>query len=126
MPIEVKRLEPHIYLAIWHGNITREEILGGVMEGMARDNGDMFYVSILDSTEVESFPFNAPGLRRGSVVYSKLLVTLIVNPPLLGKVLVDLISRLTPLKFEYFDSVEKALARARVLVAEHSKRRAGC
>lgn len=122
MPIVPGRIEARIYSSTWVGTVTKEEILGGVVERMAVEQGEIPYVTIIDASQLKKFPFNARVLSQGRKVYVHALAILIVKPPMMGRVIADMVGRITPLRFEYFETLEAAVAHARHLLKEDDAR----
>lgn len=121
MPITLMRPEPKIYVSVWSGDLTVAELTSAQEEGReaARANGDARYVLITDVTDVKRFPMDINAFRKLIAANPEAVAALVVNPPLPAQMIGDLLSKFQiSMKVEGFKSLDAALQRARVLLAE--------
>jgi hypothetical protein len=114
MPVEVTRLEPKLYLNVSSRAVRMAEIRDAVQEmaRMATEYQDEYYVIISDASAMTNIPFDIRALRELADLDPRLIALLLVKPPYLASVAVNIISRVSSLVFEHYASRDAALERA--------------
>jgi hypothetical protein len=124
MPVEVTRLEPKLYLNVSSRAVKMAEIKDAVQEmaRMATEHNDEYYVIISDASAMTNIPLDIRALRALADLDPRLIAMLLVKPPYLATVAVNIISRVSSLIFENYQSREAALERAHeILRAKEQK-----
>lgn len=116
MPIRIERVEPYIYLAHYEGQLTVEEMTAGRLEALAQEHGETPYVAIIDASNLEKVPFDARRLRKMDLDYSTDSV-IIINPPMVFSILIDVMRRVMSKRLHHVDSYEQAMEQARRFAA---------
>ena len=118
MPVEVTRLEPKLYLNVSSRAVRMAEIKDAVQEmaRLATVHNDEYYVIVSDASAMTNIPLDIRALRELADLDPRLIAMLLVKPPYLATVAVNIISRVSALIFEHYDSREAALERAQNLL----------
>jgi hypothetical protein len=122
MPVEITRLEAGAYRAALSGNIPLDALLTAQARGaqLAREHGDPAYVLIIDIARDTTMPFD---LRQAGQLMAQhdALAVLSVGASFHIRFLVTLLGRLfTVGRVEHHNSLDDALRRARVILAEQT------
>lgn len=120
MPIQVYRHAPRIYIGLWTGSVTFEEIQDAEYEmfDIITQHNDHDVVVILNGTNLKHIPFEIRKLQsfvRNQSVTVK--AYLLVNPPIIGEIAGRIVHTLTDHTIESFDDLAAAEARAQELLA---------
>ncbi len=120
MPIIITTIEADIYRLDWIGNVTMDniELSHDETRRLATEASISAYVHILDLSEMKSFPFNVLGLWNLLKRYPEAFAVLLVDTPVSIEIMSRMLSDLTPVTFETFNSVDQAVERARTLLAK--------
>lgn len=124
MPIETTRLERGIYRLTITGKMTMEELAANQEVGLqiVTEHGETRHVLIMDFQPGASVPVDVRGARR---VYEgddgRLQALYMVNAPRGLEVIVSAFQRLLGLPFVLCATVDEAVEKARVLLAEKSE-----
>jgi hypothetical protein len=120
MPVEISRIQPGIYLNVVSGAL-QTEVIGSAIEEMASlaaEHNDPYYVVISDATEVKNIPFDIKTLRRFAEKERRIAGFLIVQAPYLAKVAANIITRVSSVTLETYETRDAALQRAQEMLAE--------
>jgi hypothetical protein len=124
MPIETTRIENGIYLNRWIGAVTMEDVLQSEQRGIKMIGADEPRVVLVnDLSEVSKMPLDTKALRRVVENNPQVIGLLIVNAPVLLRMAGEAQAKKVSWIVEFFDVLDSAYARARVLLAENSDRR---
>ncbi len=121
MPVDIRRVEPGIYVAHLTGTVPLEALLGAQQRGsqMAESHQDARYVLILDIDRSTQMPFD---IRQGGQVLEKnssiavLTVGASLHIRFLATILGQLFRHLG--RIEHVSTVEEAVKKARRLLNE--------
>lgn len=122
MTVTSERIERGIYLSRFSDDITVEQVLAAQAEGLEQvsEHGEARYVLMMDLTEMKRFPADTRAfLAKAEELLRGLVNVFVVNAPLPARMLGDTVSKMRPsLHIEFFEDVDAAIDRARVLLAE--------
>lgn len=119
MPITVEYKEAGIYIAHWHNVVAIEEVTSKMdaVRRLADENGDSIYSLIVNLAEVKRIPVDLKRLRGIAHSDPRVLAFIVVEAPAIGRMVGQMLSRITAYNFEFFDRLDDALIRARQLYA---------
>src|SRR5262245_19760815 len=120
MPIETTRIESGIYLNRWIGAVTMDDVLQSEQSGAKNLRSDEPHVVLVnDLSDVTKVPMDAKALRRVVENNPQVIGLLIVNAPVLLRMMGAAQARSVSWIVEFFDVLDMAYERARVLLAEN-------
>jgi hypothetical protein len=120
MPIETTRIENGIYLNRWIGAVTMEDVLQSEQSGTQNLRPDEPRVVLVnDLSEVSKVPLDTKALRRVVENNPQVIGLLIVNAPVLLRMVGEVQAKSVSWIVEFFDAMDAAYERARVLLAEN-------
>lgn len=120
MPIKNERIMPGVYCNHWQGHVNADEVLEAFNNEtqMAKDDNQIKRVSILDGSEMRTFPMNIAKLSKA--VSPDVVATIIYNVPRVARTLGEIIGSLAKTSIEFHDDWDVAVARASELLQEHN------
>jgi hypothetical protein len=123
MPVTVERIEPRIYLSIYSGNATNDEILEVIYKRkmLADEYHESSYISVADLTAITSLPLDVTTVRSMGGSDPRNIRYLVVGASLQIRVLLESFGANTSANLEFFKTVEEALTRARMLLQERNR-----
>ncbi len=120
MPIETTRIENGIYLNRWIGAVTMDDVLQSEQSGATNLHPDEPRVVLVnDLSEVKKVPLDTKALRRVVENNPQVIGLLIVNAPALLRMVGEAQAKSVSWTVEFFDALDVAYVRARVLLAEN-------
>lgn len=120
MPIETTRIENGIYLNRWIGAVTLDDVLQSEQRGAKNLRTDEPRVVLVnDLSEVTKVPMDAKALRRVVENNPQVIGLLIVDAPMLLRMMGEVQAKSVSWIVEFFDALDAAYERARVLLAEN-------
>lgn len=120
MPIKNERIMPGVYCNRWQGHVTADEVLEAFNHEtqMAEDDNLVKRVSILDGSDMKTFPLNIAKLRKA--VSPNVVATLIYNVPRAARTLGEIIGSLAKTSIEFHDDWDTVVSRSSELLKEHT------
>lgn len=119
MPVDITRIQPGIYLNIVSGRIKVDDINNTIaeMSRLAEEYNDPCYVVIGDASAVKNIPFDIRTLRRLAEQDRRIAGFLIVQAPYLAQMAANIITKVSPVILETYETLDEALQRAQALVS---------
>jgi hypothetical protein len=120
MPIQIERIERAIYKQIWQGDVSLADMqrAAEAAEQIAYEDHVDEYVMICDSAHMTRMPQDLRALRHMLEYAPRQRVVLWVSTPAFGRVIAQTIAVVTRQTFEFYDSLDSALRKARDLLTE--------
>ncbi len=119
MPITCYRVEPGTYVGEWIGAITMDEVFRSTREvvAMVREDNLPNHVIIVEGSRITRLPLEVRAMIRNNP--PDRLAVLVVKAPTIGVILGRMVMNLGKLPVEFYDTMEAAVARSRVILHEH-------
>jgi hypothetical protein len=124
MSVEVTRLEANLYLNVSSKTMKMTEIMDAAaeMRRLADQYEDRAYIIVSDTSAVTSIPFELRSLHQIANMDSRISALILVKPPYIASVAANIISKVSPIIFEQYETREAALKRAHTLLSETAQR----
>lgn len=118
MPVRIERRESGVYLSMWEGVITRDDLLAFIRarDVLVDQHGDTTYVLIADATHATMREYDIRTTRR-ALEDRRLVAVFVINPSVVIQALINMLRQLSKLTIEICSSYEEALARAHEMLA---------
>jgi hypothetical protein len=120
MTLEVTRLEPHVYLFESGVSMSMQEMTEALAK-TAREtqaNSEEHFIIVVDLSQLQSLPFDVPGLRRLTSMHRTPIAVLLVRAPHIATMMANILDKVTDWHFEQFAAKEAAMQRASELLAQ--------
>jgi hypothetical protein len=123
MPIILEHKDAGVIVAHWQNVVTIEDVIHRTddVRQLADQHGDGAYSVVVDLTEVTRIPVDLTNLRSIVRADPRVLAFLIVDAPAVGRMVGQILSKLTTNHFEFFDRLEDAVNRAGQLYAQRQR-----
>ncbi len=119
MPIVNERIKSGIYCNRWQGHVTADEVLiafNAEIE-LAREDNRVKRVSILDGSDIKTFPLNIAKLSKA--VSPDVVATIVYNVSGTARTVGEIIGTVAKTSIEFHDDWDTVVQRAGELLAEH-------
>jgi hypothetical protein len=123
MSVTVERIEPRIYLSLYTGKATTEEVIEVIKgrKALADEHQEPAYVSITDVSGITSFPLDMTSLRNIAETDPRNMRYLLVGASLQMQILVESFGGRGSSAIEFFKTLDEAVTRAHVLLEERDQ-----
>ncbi len=123
MPLNFHYLEAGVVHVQWLNKVTIEELEGAIAQIRARidEQGDAYYVEIVDLLECTQIPFDLRGLRRIGTYDPRIVGYVVLKPSTLAKTMANMLSQVAGLSFRMTSTLEEAITTSKVMLEENSK-----
>lgn len=120
MPVNISLLEANIYRGEWVGDITIEEVIASMQEVVETANDAKFerYVLLVDLTQAGRIPFDFRNLLHISNMDARVIEFVVINAPMVGQVLGNMLKKLSNQPFSFADTVDAGIQVARQLLEQ--------
>jgi hypothetical protein len=120
MTLQVTRLEPHIYLFESGISMSMQEMTEALAKTSREThaNSEEHYIIVVDLSQLQTLPFDVPGLRRLTSMHRTPTAVLLVRAPHIATMMANILDKVTDWHFEQFTTKEDALRRASELLAQ--------
>lgn len=118
MPISITRVEKGIYLNIWEGRITVQEMEESEQRGLAMlEDDEQQIVLINDLGAATHFPMDIKMLKDHVQRNGKIAGIVMINTPLIARTVGEMQAKLNGWALYFVDTQEAALTKARAILA---------
>ncbi len=117
MPIETTRIQTGLFLNRWLGDVTLDEIIESEKNGLQMLQPDEKQVVLVnDLSAANRFPTDIRALRRIADTNPQIMALLVVDAPSMIRMVGEAQAKNLSWIVEFYETLDEALARGRVLL----------
>ena len=120
MSLDVTRPEPGIYV-LEAGQFMSMQEMTEALAKTSREtqaNGEEHFIIVVDLSQLQSLPFDVPGLRRITSMNRMPIAVLLVRAPHIAVMMANILDKVTDWNFEQYATKEAAMHRTYELLAQ--------